>query len=135
MKFRVISILALAAALAGCGLSDEQKADYAQVQRSSVSPAIYDKMVHDDPLSVGDVCALSRAGVSDGVVVRYIRDHDTVYYLNAQDFSRLHDAGVSNSVVDFMAHTASYGGGGPFPGYPYPPIAIGVGVGFGGHHW
>jgi hypothetical protein len=137
MKFRVVSIFALAVALVGCGLSDEQKADYAQVQRSGVSPAIYDKMVHDDPLSVGDIIALSRARVSDGVIVRYIRDHDTVYYLNAQDYSRLHDGGVSNSVIDFMAHTAPYGpyGAGPFPGYPYPPVSIGVGVGFGGHHW
>jgi hypothetical protein len=135
MKNRILFPFAATALLAGCGLSDQQKADYASVQRSGVSPAIYDKMVHDDPLSVNDVIALSQARVSDGVIVRYIRDHGTVYYLSPPDMDHLRQAGVSPSVIDYMARTA-YGapypyGPGPGPYFYPPPIAIGVG--FGGH--
>jgi hypothetical protein len=139
MKMRLLILVVAACSLAGCGLSDQQKADYASVQRAGVSPAIYDKMMHDDPLSIGDIITLSQAGVSDGVIVRYIRDHGTVYVLNGADFDRLHKGGVSNSVVDFMAHTGypgayPYGPYGPGPGpyfYP-PPVAIGIGFGGGG---
>ena len=142
MKIRLLFLVAATCLLSACGLSDQQKADYAAVQRSGVSPAIYDKMMHGDPLSIGDICSMSRAGVSDGIIIRYIRDQGTVYVLNSQDFDQLHKAGVSPSVVDYMAHTGypppyPYGPYGPYPygPYPYPPVAVGVGFGFGGGHW
>ena len=135
MKSRLLVLLAATCALAGCGLSDQQKADYASVQRAGVSPAIYDKMVHDDPLSINDVISLSRARVSDAVIVRYIRDHGTVYSLSNYDLDNLRNAGVSPSVIDYMAQTGYPGPYGPGPGpyfYP-PPVAIGIGIGGGGH--
>jgi hypothetical protein len=135
MKIRFLILAAVTCVLAGCGLSDQQKADYVSVQRAGVSPAIYDKMVHDDPLSIGDIISLSQARVSDGVIVRYIRDHGTVYVLSGYDMDRLHKANVSESVIDYMAHTGYPGGPYPYgPGpYVYPPVSVGVGVGFGGH--
>ena len=136
MKFRFLLLAAATCLLAACGPTDQQLADYASVQRAGVSPAIYDKMVHGDPLSVGDIIAISRARVSDGVIIRYIRDQGTVYVLNGRDFDRLRSGGVSPSVIDYMAHTGypppyPYGPYGPGP-YVYPP-PIAVGVGFGGH--
>ena len=123
-------------ALAGCGLSDQQKSDYAAVQRAGVSPAIYDKMINGEQLGIGDIIALSQARVSDGVIVRYIRDQDSTYYLNQYDIEQLHKSGVSPSVIDYMAQTGRpewpYYGPGPGPYYPYPPIAVGLGFGFGG---
>jgi hypothetical protein len=133
--------------LAACGPDSQQLADRGAVQRSGVSPAIYDKMVHDDNLSLSDVVALSQARVNDGVIIRYIRDHDTAYYLSPPDFQYLRKNGVDQSVIDFMAQTApgyGYGPGpygpGPYgPGYgpgPIVPIGIGIGIGGGGyHHW
>ena len=139
MKIRLLLLVAATCLLAGCGLSDQQKADYASVQRSGVSSAIYDKMVHGDPLSVNDVISLSQARVSDSVIVRYIRDQGTVYALNGEDFDRLHRAGVSPSVIDFMARTGYPGpypyGPGPGPYFYPPPVAIGIGIGGGGGHW
>jgi hypothetical protein len=136
MKSRILLLVAATCALAGCGLSDQQKADYASVQRAGVSSAIYDKMVHDDPLSVNDIIALSQARVSDGVIVRYIRDHGTVYALNGEDFDHLQKAGVSPSVIDYMARTGYPGyypyGPGPGPYFYPPPVAIGIGI---GGHW
>ena len=135
MNSRTLILFAATCLLTACGLSDRQKADYSSVQRSGVSSAIYDKMVHDDPLSINDVISLSQAHVSDGIIVRYIRDHGTVYALNGQDFDQLHQAGVSPSVVDYMARSGSPG---PYPYGPGPviyppPIAIGIGFGGGGH--
>jgi hypothetical protein len=152
MKLRLLLVLAAAALLSACGLSDQQKADYAAVQRAGVNPAIYDKMMHGDPLSIGDICSLQRSGVSDGIVIRYIRDQGTVYSLNANDYDRLKHAGVSSSVIDYMAQTGyrGYGPGpygpypyGPYGPYPYgpyygPPVVVGFGFGGGGgyyHHW
>jgi hypothetical protein len=118
--------------LAACGPTAQQLADQDAVGRSGVSPAIYDKMVHDDPLGLSDIVALTHARVNDGIIIRYIRDHGTVYTLTPPDFDYLRSNGVSPSVVDYMAQT---GGGGPYPGGPVvvpPPIAIGIGIGGGG---
>ena len=92
-------------ALAGCGLSAQQKADDATVRAAGVPAPLYDKMVRGDDLSVGDVMTLSRAGVRDDVIVRYIRDQHTIYRLTPRDFTALRDGGVSRSVIDFMEHT------------------------------
>jgi hypothetical protein len=85
-------------------------------------------MVHGDDLSLYDIKALTRAHVSDGVILRYLRDHGTVYYLNSDDITGLRKAGVSQSIVDYMLQTQQ--GNGP---------AIGVGVGYGpywgGPYW
>ena len=148
MKSRILFLVAAAALLAGCGLSDQQIADYASVQRSGVSPAIYDKMVHGDALSLFDIKALARAHVNDGIVIRYLRDQGTVYYLTSDDVTGLRKAGVSQSVVDYMLRTPGAYGPGPYPYYPaygpywgdpycgpYGPYwGGGVWIG-GGHHW
>jgi hypothetical protein len=102
--FRLLLVL-LPLLLTACGLSDQQKADYASVGRSGVSPAIYDKMVHGDALSLYDIKSLSRAHVNDGVILRYLRDRQTVYLLNTADVESLRAAGVSQSIVDYMLST------------------------------
>jgi hypothetical protein len=129
---RFLLFLVVPVVLAACAPTDQQRADYAAVEASAVSPAIYDKMVHGDDLSVSDVVALSQARVNDGIIIRYIRDHHTVYYLSSQDLDYLHHSPVSPSVVDYMAQTSQ----GPGPGgvliYPPPPPIIGIGIGVGG---
>lgn len=125
MKLSRLLVLILPLLLAACGLSDQEKADYATVQRSGVSSAIYDKMVHGDPLSLYDIKALSRAHVSDAIILRYLRNCGTVYNLNASDVQSLAKAGVSQSIIDYMLQTPRL----------YPPVvvypAIGIGYGYG----
>ena len=138
---RAAGVVLIPLFLAACGPDAQQQADFNAVSRSSVSPAVYDKMVHGDDLSLSDIVALSHARVNDGVILRYIRDQGTVYYLHGDDFRYLHDNGVSQSIVDYMASTApNYWGPGPYPFYgPGPVIPIGIGIGIGGgggwHHW
>ena len=128
----LVLLVAATLALAGCGLSDQQKADYDQVSHAGVSPAIYDKMVNGDPLSINDITALSRAHVNDGIIIRYIRDHASVYYLGDSDIKYLQDQGVSPSVIDFMIQTGRNYGPYTGPAYWYGPPVF-VGLGFHGH--
>jgi len=135
MKLSRLLILIVPLLLSACGLSDQQKADYARVQQSGVSSAVYDKMVHGDDLSLYDIKSLSRAHVSDGIILRY-------------DVAGLRKAGVSQSIVDYMLQTpqnyATYGYPYAYP-YPYPYWGgpawgpyWGGGFWYGGgyhHHW
>ena len=126
-------LLTVPVLLAACAPTAEQRADYSIVRSSGVSPAIYDKMIHDDPLSVSDIASLGHARVNEGVIIRYIRDHGTVYYLSPPDIDYLQKSGVSQSVIDYMVQTAP-----PVPpGGVYPVPAVGVGVMFGPswHRW
>jgi hypothetical protein len=117
--FRYLALLA-PLFLAACAPSAQQQADYAAVQQSGVTPAIYDKMIHGDDLSIHDIEVLSRAHVNSGIILRYIRDHGTVYYLNSSDIKEMQNAGVDPSIVDYMMQSARGGwwGAGPYP-YPY----------------
>jgi hypothetical protein len=150
MKLLRFLVLLVPLFFTACGLSPQQKADYARVQTSGVSPAVYDKMVHDDALSLYDIKALARAHVSDGVILRYLRDHGTVYYLNTGDVEGLRKAGVSQSIIDYMLQTSRaygpdfYPGYGPYWGDPYWGPYWGGGYwgggywgggGYHGHHW
>ncbi|MCE0498239.1 MAG: hypothetical protein LV481_09880 [Methylacidiphilales bacterium] len=138
---RLLCVATVPLLLAACAPSEQQQTDYAVVQHSRVSPAIYDKMVHGDPLSMSDIIALSQAHVSDAIIIRYIRDQHTIYYLSPPDFDYMQKQGVSQSVIDYMAQTAPPGPppGGPGGPYPYPVPTVGVGVifgpGWGGGHW
>jgi hypothetical protein len=117
----------------GCAPSEQQQADYTAVEHSPVSPAIYDKMVHGDALSVSDIAALSHARVNDGIVIRYVRDHGTIYLLSPGEIQYLQNNGVSPSVIDFLVQTGQNGAGpGPGPYFFGPPVSIGIGVGGGG---
>jgi hypothetical protein len=145
MKFSRLLVLLVPLFLAACGLSDQQKADYARVQQSGVSSAVYDKMMHGDDLSLYDIKALSRAHVSDGIILRYLRDQNTVYYLSSGDVSSLRNAGVSQSIVDYMLRSPQYNAGppvvvgvgyGPYWGGPWgPPYPYPYGYGWGYRHW
>jgi hypothetical protein len=135
MKLSRLLILLVPLFLTACGLSDQQKADYARVQASGVSSAIYDKMVHGDALSLYDIKALSHAGVGDGIILRYLRDQHTIYNLDSDDVAGLRKAGVSQSIVDYMLQTPQMYGSGVYP-YPYGYYGYyGYGPYWGGPYW
>ena len=132
---RTLCVVALPFLLTACGPTTQQRVDYDAVQKSGVSPAIYDKMLHGDPLSISDIADLGHARVNDGVIIRYVRDHGTIYYLGPADTDFLAKSGVSQSVIDYLLQTAPpVPPGGPYPA-PGPQIGIGVIFGPGWHHW
>ena len=54
------------------------------------------------PYGVDDVLKLSRAHVSEDIIVNYIQNTGTIYNLNPQDLVYLRDQGVSDRVVNAM---------------------------------
>jgi hypothetical protein len=124
MKLFRLVVLILPLFLTACGLSDQQKADYAAVQRSGVNSATYSKMEQGLDLSLYDVKALAKAGVSQGVIIRYMQNQGTIYVLNASDVQALLKAGVSQSVVDYMMSTPHL-----YQPAVYPVVGVGYWVG------
>jgi hypothetical protein len=129
MKTMRSALLACSLLLAGCGLSQQEQADLVVVQNSGVDSATYDKMLHSDELSVADICALERAHVDEGVIQRYLRERGTVYVLSAHDTAQLRRAGASQSLIDYMNHTAiagavSYPTVQVYSYAPYGPIGV-----------
>ncbi len=108
-----IIVLIGALALTGCDVLSPQTADREAVARSGVSPVVYGRMVHNEPLTVDDVIALKHAGVSDHVITRYIDDHTLTYHLSRADDQRLRQGGVSAAVITYMHETPHYD-------WPYP---------------
>ena len=130
MKYsRLLLVLLLPLMLTACGLSEQQKADYASVQRAGVNSATYNKMVQGMDLSLYDVKSLARAGVNSGVILRYMQNQGTIYVLNASDVQNLAKAGVSQSIIDYMLSTPRL--------YQTVPVVVGVGYGYwgGGPYW
>jgi hypothetical protein len=59
------------------------------------------------PLSVSDVKALVKAGISDDLIIGQIRNSRTVYYLRTADIIDLKNFGASEKLIDFMINTPS----------------------------
>jgi hypothetical protein len=85
-------------------------------------------------LGLTDVAQMTRAGISEGVIVSQIRTSPTVFNLSATDIVWLKEQGVSDSIIHEMQLTATR-----YPARIYrpvyvvdpPPVAVGVGFGYG----
>lgn len=88
---------AIAGGLFGAVL-DEQ--DRKVMERSS--PRTVDRMDRGEPLTINDVIKLSQGGVSDDSILTYMRDTGSTYNLSQAQIRRLHDAGTSQRVINYM---------------------------------
>jgi hypothetical protein len=93
---------AILGGLFGHAADEEQEARLRQQY-----PDTYTRAQQGAPLSLADIKALYRAGIKDDIIVAQISNSHTVYHLSANDIIDLHDAGVSQGVIDFMINTAS----------------------------
>ena len=96
-----------AAGLIAGGLIGHNMDQEHQARLRQEAPQTYARVDQGQPLSAADVKALTKAGVSDDVIISQIRNSRTAYHLSAADIIDLHDAGVSERVVDFMINTPS----------------------------
>ena len=55
-----------------------------------------------DPISIADVKALTKAGLSEEVILSQIRNAHTTFSLSTAEIVDLHTAGVSEKVIDYM---------------------------------
>ena len=93
---------ALAGGLIGNSMDREQEA-----RLKSQAPQTYVKVDQGQPLSLADVKALAKAGISEDVIVSQIKSSRTVFHLSAADIIELRDAGVTDKVVNYMINTPS----------------------------
>jgi hypothetical protein len=91
---------ALVGGLIGHGMDQAQEA-----QLQAQAPQTMQRVEQSQPLTVEDVKALVKAGISDDLVISQIRNSRTVYHLNTADILNLKNAGVSERVIDFMINT------------------------------
>jgi outer membrane lipoprotein SlyB len=99
-------------ALAG-GLIGHQMDREARGRIAQQSPATLQRIEQGQPLGLADIKALSRAGISDEVIISQIRNSRTAYRLTTAEIIDLKESGVSQKVIDFMINTPSL----------YPPPA------------
>lgn len=96
------AIGAAAGGLIGAAL-DEQDRKIMQQK----SPQTLEKIDNKQPLSISDVEAMSRNGLSDEVIISQIHSTGSVFHLTADQIIQLKNAGVSQKVIDAMIKTGS----------------------------
>jgi hypothetical protein len=70
------------------------------------SPQTLYRLQQGLPLDQGDIQAMSRAGISDDLIINRIRSSHSVYYLTTQQIVDLSQSQVSSRVIDCMRATA-----------------------------
>ena len=91
---------AVVGGLIGHGMDQTQEA-----QLREQAPQTMQRVERGQPLTVMDVKALVKAGISDDLVISQIRNSRTVYHLTTADIIDLKNVGVSERVIDFMINT------------------------------
>jgi len=91
---------ALSGGIIGHAIDDAERQELQQQH-----PETLERWDGGQPLSPADVVNLTRARVSDNVIISQIRNTRTTYRLSAQDIIYLQQNGVSTRVIDFMVNT------------------------------
>jgi hypothetical protein len=86
--------------LIGHGMDESQAA-----QLRAQAPQTLQRLEQSQPLTVADVKALVKAGISDDLIISQIRNSRTIYRLSTADILDLKNSGVSEKVIDFMINT------------------------------
>jgi outer membrane lipoprotein SlyB len=95
---------AAAGAIAG-GLFGHAADQQQEAELRAQAPQTYVRIQQGQPLSAADVKAMTKAGVSEDVIISQIISTHTAFHLSATDIIDLHDAGVTTKVVNFMINT------------------------------
>jgi outer membrane lipoprotein SlyB len=96
---------AVAGGLIGNTLDQQQ-----QNRLRQQAPQTYTRVDQGQPLSIADVKALARSGISEDVIINQISATHSVFRLSANDIIDLRDAGVSDRVVNYMINTPKTAG-------------------------
>lgn len=105
------AIGALTGGLIGHSIDESQRARLREEY-----PTTLERVEQGQPLSIADVKAMAKAGVSDDVILGQIRQTRSSYQLSTAEIIELKQAGVSEPVIDYMIKSPSVGS--PPPGEP-----------------
>jgi len=95
---------AAAGAITGGAIGNSMDQEQAAELRAQ-APQTYVRVQQGQPLTISDIKALAAANVSDEVIISQIRNSHTVFHLSTSDIIELHNAGVSENVINFMINT------------------------------
>jgi hypothetical protein len=108
---------ALSGAAIGGGLDDIEARNRAEIQAQLGQP------VAASAVTLGDVIAMSQAGVEEQLILTHIQAHGAARPLTSNDLIQLRQAGVSPAVVQQLqtARPPAVARVAPVPYPPYPP--------------
>ncbi len=112
------ALIGAGAGAVGGGLIGYSMDQQQQARLREQSPDTYAKVYQGQPLSLTDVKALAKAGISEDVIISQIRNSHTVYHLTAPEIIDLRDAGVTDKVVNYMINTPETAGSVPLASQP-----------------
>jgi outer membrane lipoprotein SlyB len=72
------------------------------------APDTLQKIDNQEQLSLSDVEAMSKNGLSDDVIIGQIETTNSVFHLTSNEIIQLKNSGVSQKVIEFMIHTADH---------------------------
>ena len=104
------AIGALAGGLMGDAMDQDQRD---RLRRTA--PETYQRMDRGQPLSIADIKSLTRAGISDDIVLSQIANTQTSFRLSTADIIDLNSAGVSEKVITYMINTSAVAVAAPPP--------------------
>jgi outer membrane lipoprotein SlyB len=80
--------------------------DHVQAARlQAQAPDTYTRVDQGQPLTLADVKALAKAGISEDVMINQIKNSRTIFHLGAADIIDLRDSGVTDKVINYMIST------------------------------
>jgi outer membrane lipoprotein SlyB len=94
------AIGATAGALVGSALDEQDKKTMQQN-----APQTLQKIESGQQLSIYDVEAMSKNGLSDNVIIGQIQSTHSVFHLSSEQIIELKNAGVSEAVIEYMIQT------------------------------
>jgi outer membrane lipoprotein SlyB len=103
------ALIGAAAGLIAGGAVGNSMDQEQQARLREQAPQSYVRVVQGQPLSMADVKAMARAGVSDDVIIAQIQGSHTIFNLSSADIIDLHNSGVSDRVVNYMISTQGSG--------------------------
>ncbi len=83
----------------------EQKSTREEVEKSSVSPALVEKMLQGQILTLAEIQELAQHKVSVTNLVKYVRSTGAIYTLTTKQIDELRAASVSDEVLDYLLST------------------------------
>jgi outer membrane lipoprotein SlyB len=102
------AIGAITGGLIGHSMDQEE-----QERLRAEAPQTYVRVEQGQPLAVADVKAMTSSKVGDDVIISQIQSTRSIYHLSAADIIDLHNAGVSEKVIQYMINTASVAAAAP----------------------
>lgn len=86
-------------------LLPEQRTAREEVEKSGVSPALVEKMLQGQTLTLAEIQELTQHKVSDTNLVKCLRSTGAVYALTTKQIDEMRAASVSNEVLDYLLAT------------------------------